>query len=297
MENEFLSLVDAYRLVSCVSKSGEFAIQNNDARIYLKNLSTKKIDNFAKKRHYLVKDISENEEYCVFVSNGETRVNVLHLPELSEIFSFNCNYIFQIGFISNHELILLDGTNEVRIVDFISKSVKIIKISIGSDFYLTDCHFVGNGVNISYYSGQTNVLKYWHITTENVTENTQKLSTSCCCCSQIIDAKVIISLKETGGNCFSIYIWDVVTGNMKFVTNIQGTPFNVKWIDDSYIWCSYSYSAFCNFFKIFDSDGKVLFEYNKSDSPLSPVYCRLNNHILASGFSESYLFRLKTRNQ
>lgn len=294
MEKEFLSLVDVYKLFSCVSKSGEFAVLSNNTRIYLKNLSTKKIDNFTKEKNYLVKDISENEEYCVFTSNGETRVNVLHLPELSEIFSFDCNYIFQIGFLSNHELIFLDGTSAVKIVDFLSKSFKTIKITAGAGFYLVACHFVGNGLNISCYNVQTNILKYWDITTENITEYTRKLQMNCCCCSQIINSKVIICLKEPGGGCFSIYIWDVVTKNMNFIANLQGTPYSVKWVDDSYIWCSYSCSAFCNFFKIFASNGKVLFEYNKTDSPLSPVYCRFNNHILASGFSESYLFRLNS---
>lgn len=129
-----------------ISKSGKYMVRSGLYKIFLTEFETNKRINAVKGYGYIINGISENDDFCVFTSNGERRINILSIPDLKEVAWLDVDYVTNLKFSSDSEIMYFSrkpGAREysLNIWNFLTGETKTVFDNSKDGFVAISQHF------------------------------------------------------------------------------------------------------------------------------------------------------------
>lgn len=239
--------VDRYPACVDISKTGRYLVRSNNSKIRLIDFKTKEVIKEVKKRCYITRDISDDDRYCVFTSNGERRLNVLSLPDLEEIASIDTNYVRDVNFASDNTVLFFErGSGEknscLKKWELKRNSVSTIFSADTSDYRCTSA-FYHNGFFLAIYANDCSTNGKFRIISEDYFK---EYTIEDCepgyfydfkACSQILNSKILIS-KKSRSNIDKREIGIYNFNDKSYTPIVKKKAFHLFWLTEDLFWYS-----------------------------------------------------------
>lgn len=289
-----LEFVDIYKYSMDISKSGKYMVRASNSKIWLTDFTNKKVINKVNATCHSVVDISDDDKFCLFTSEGEARIVVFSLPELVKVASLDVHYASSLKFISLEEILIYQiekgGAENYSLTkwNFVTNERETLLFEKNSDY---PCHvaFSTNEslcmVCPSYKHRRT---KLYVFENENLSQFEVEWDDGVLYCgafSQVLNSHILINRRLKNFDDIGIYNFEDKT----YLPLLNYRAMNLYWITDRLIWCSDIYSS-----SLLNLKGEVLFEW---DSGIRLAQCSNEDYVIFSNSCGSYLFKkIKTDN-
>lgn len=228
-----------------ISKSGKYMVRSGLYKIFLTEFETNKIMNAVKGYGYIIKGISNDDKHCVFISNGEKRINILSIPDLKEVAFLDTDYVTNLSFCSDSEVMYFSikpGASEYSLVvwNFFTGETKIVlenskdncvAIAHGFDHVSFNlfCCFCDN-----FQQGKLKIIQ-----ANNITEYQINGCYNFYSISQPNNNKILIS-KRADDNKYIIGVYDLISESFTPVSKRENFPLFLYWLsNDSFLFSEF----------------------------------------------------------
>ena len=238
---------------SCIdiSKSGKYMVRSGLYKIFLTEFETNKRINAVKGYGYIINGISNNDKHCVFTSNGERRINILSIPDLKEIAFLDTDYVTNLKFFSDSEVMYFSkkfGAREytLKIWNFLTGEIKTMFNNHNSDFAATTRYLVNDSMYLAscaeeringryvYEKG-----KYSIVCSNSLSEFSINGKYNFRSVSQPNNNRVLIS-KRTDDDKYIIGIHDLISESFTPISKRENFQLFLYWLsDDSFLFSEF----------------------------------------------------------
>ncbi len=274
-----------------VSKSGKYLITTNARKVTLFDFQTSKKLLKVNSNYSIIEAISEKDEFCVFLANGETELIVRTLPDLENFAILKVNHALVANFISADEILFVDGRGggefSLQIWNFKTNKLEEIFNDIDSGIKLREAFWWNDSLYLICFDFYFKNIKIHKVTRRSVDTFEISGDVPYLHASQIVDSKVLLTKFAKKSEEIELLLFDLKENTFSRISKMNISK--AHWLTSELFWVESADSG------IFDLNGnsiyKVQGEYDVANRAILKQTSNPNYFICFNGFG-SYLFSI-----
>ncbi len=272
-----------------VSKSEKYLITTNDRKVTLFDFLTSNKLLKINSNYSIIEAISEKDDFCVFLANGETELIVRTLPDLENFAILKVNYALAPNFISTDEILFVDsrggGEFSLQIWNFKTNKLEEILNDTDSERTLREAFWWNDSLYLICFDFYFKNIKMHKVTKRCVDTIVISGNVPYLHASQIVDSKVLLTKFAEKSEEIELLLFDLKENTFSRISKMPISK--AHWLTSELFWVESANSG------IFDLNGKCVYkvhgEYDIANRAILKQTSNPNFFICYNGFG-SYLF-------